>query len=227
MTHAGVAGFGDRSKPTSVAGGVLTGHETEVGHELAWTLEAAQITELGGEHHGRLGLEAAEAGDPVDEGLVTGCERERLDAAIEFVSALELVLEKREVLGDLDGIAAIGLAVLAGSRGHERGSGELTREAPVGEGALEHVSCAGRLVAGANGSFGGKALEVPPQLLVVVRESIDSHRLGIAVAQNGDRDRVLVDVEADREHWRGHGLVSCAVRLEAAGGSGTPAQFGC
>jgi hypothetical protein len=43
MTYAGVAGFGDRSKPTSVAGGVLTGHETEVGHELAWTLEAAQI----------------------------------------------------------------------------------------------------------------------------------------------------------------------------------------
>jgi hypothetical protein len=56
MTHAGVAGFGDRSKPTLVAGRVLTGHEPEVGHELAWTLEAAQITEFGGEHHGRLGL---------------------------------------------------------------------------------------------------------------------------------------------------------------------------
>jgi len=45
-----------------------------------------------------------------------------------------------EVLGDLDGIAAIGLAVLAGSRGHERGSGKLTREAPVDEGAVKHVS---------------------------------------------------------------------------------------
>jgi hypothetical protein len=35
-----------------------------------------------------------------------------------------------------------------------------------------------------------------------------------------------VDIEADREHCSGHGLVSCAVRLTAAGGSGAPLQIG-
>jgi hypothetical protein len=224
-------------------------------------------------------------GPPVDDGLVARRERERLDTAIELVSALELVLEEREVLGehdaillgqhvglehltdpvqvargpvrafavdepaaaqeledvvaglddlaleglsaadqvadplvvfgrnvdedeavvaevagDLDGITAIGLAVLTGSGRDERGSGELTRDAPVGESALKHVPCSGSFVAGAGRSFGGEALEVPAQLLVVVGESIDSHRLGFAVAKHGDRDRVLVDVEADREH---------------------------
>jgi hypothetical protein len=68
-----------------------------------------------------------------------------------------------------------------------------------GEGALEQVAGPGRLVAGTHRAFGSRSLEVPAQLLVVVGKSIDSHGLRIAVTEDRDGDRVLVDVEADAE----------------------------
>jgi len=131
-----------------------------------------------------------------------------------------------EVLSDLDCVAAIGLSVFARARGHERGSGKLARDAPVSERPLEHVSGAGGLVAGANGTLGRETLEVTAEFLVIVGNSIDSHRFRIPIPKDGDRDGILVDIEADREHCSGHGLVSCAVRLTAAGGSGAPCRSG-
>jgi len=55
-----VAAFGDASLPALGAAGILAGDEAEVGHELARVLEAAQITQLGGERHGGDKLEAFE-----------------------------------------------------------------------------------------------------------------------------------------------------------------------
>jgi proline iminopeptidase len=83
---------------------VLAGHEPEVGHELARTVEAAHVAEFAGEDHGGLSLEAAEAADTIDEWLVSRRESEGLDPLIELVSALQLVLEQREVLGEHDGV---------------------------------------------------------------------------------------------------------------------------
>jgi hypothetical protein len=50
---------------------MLARDEADVGHELARVLEATQVTEFGRDDHGGLGLEAAEAADAVDHGLVT------------------------------------------------------------------------------------------------------------------------------------------------------------
>ena len=61
-----------------------------------------QVTELGGDDHGRLGLEAAEAADAIHGGLVAGCESEGADALIKLVPALELVLEEGEVFREDD-----------------------------------------------------------------------------------------------------------------------------
>ena len=107
VADASVAGLGDGALSSALTGGMLAGSETDVGHELARALEAAHVAELGGQDHGCLGLEAAEAGDAVDDGLVAGREGKGLDAAIEFVSALQLVLEEGEVLGQ-DGAVLIG-----------------------------------------------------------------------------------------------------------------------
>jgi len=99
VAYASVAGLGDGALSSALTGGMLAGRETDVGHELARALEAAHVAEFGGQDHGRLGLEAAEAGDTVDDGLEAGGEGKGLDAAVELVSALHLVLEKGEVLG--------------------------------------------------------------------------------------------------------------------------------
>ena len=72
VSATGVAGLGDGALPPAVAGGVLAGHQAEVGHELAGILEAAEVAELGGQNHGCVGLEASEAGDAIDDGLVAG-----------------------------------------------------------------------------------------------------------------------------------------------------------
>lgn len=49
---------------------------------------------------------------------------------------------------------------------------------------------------------------------------MDPHGLRIPVAKHGKGHGVLVDIQADEEVRSGHELVSCAVRLEAACGSG-------
>lgn len=48
----------------------------DVGHELAWVFETTQIAELGGQDHGGLGLEASEAADAINDGLVARREGE-------------------------------------------------------------------------------------------------------------------------------------------------------
>lgn len=110
-----------------------------------------------------------------------------------------------EVPRDLDSIAAIGLAVLSGARRDQGGSGELAGEAPIGEGALKHIAGARCFIAGADGTLGTKAFEIPAELPVIVREPIDPRGLGIAVAKDGDRDGILVDIQADVESCGGHG----------------------
>lgn len=102
VADPGVAGFGDGAEASSLPGGVLAGNETDVGHELARVLEAAHVAELGGDDHGGLGFEPAEATEAIDQGLVAGREGEVLDAAIQIVPALELVLEKGQVLRKYD-----------------------------------------------------------------------------------------------------------------------------
>jgi len=99
VSAARVAGLGDGPLSSSVAGGVLAGHQPQVGHERTRVLEAAEVAEFGGQDHGGAGLEAPEAGDAVDEGLVARREGQLLDAAVELVPALELVLEEGEVFG--------------------------------------------------------------------------------------------------------------------------------
>ena len=296
VTHAGVAGLGDGAEPLTVSGGVLTGDEADVGHELARVLEAAQIAELGGEDHSGLGLEAAEAANAIDEGFVARREGESGDAVVELVSALELVLEQGEVFGEddvildgecaggedltdpgevahgpvlalaedepapaheledvvaglddlalealaaadevtdplvgfggdvdehealvaevagqLDGVTPVGLAMLAGPPRDQRGRGEMAFDAPLGEGALQDVAGTGGLIAGAHRALGLQALEVATQLTQVVAQAVDAHGLGIAVAEDGGGDGVLVDVQADPEvdgRWHGAGLLS-------------------
>lgn len=61
------------------------------------------------EHHGCLGFEAAEAGDPIHHRLVPRREGEGFDAAVELVAALQLVLEESKILGEHE-------AVLLGQR---------------------------------------------------------------------------------------------------------------
>jgi len=99
-----------------------------------------------------------------------------------------------EVAPDLDGIAAVGLAVLPRPTRNERGRGEVALDAPLGQRTLEHVAGAGGLVAGPNGTLRLEALEVATQLTQVVRQSVDPKRLSIAVAEDGGRDGILVDV---------------------------------
>lgn len=70
VANAGIAGLGDGAEAPSVSGGVLTGDEAQIGHELSGTLEAAQVAEFGGDDHGRLGLEPSETAKPIDDGLV-------------------------------------------------------------------------------------------------------------------------------------------------------------
>ena len=62
--------------------------------------DEAQVAELGGDDHGGLGLEAAETAEAFDHGFLAGGEGEGLDAAVELVPTLELVLEEGEVLGE-------------------------------------------------------------------------------------------------------------------------------
>ena len=81
---------------------MLTGHELKVGHELAWTLEAAQVAELGSDDHGGLGLKPTEAANPVDDGLVARGERQCLDPPVQVVPTLELVFQQREILPEHD-----------------------------------------------------------------------------------------------------------------------------
>jgi len=100
VAHAAVAGLGDGAQALLRARGVLAGHEADVGHELAGAGEAAQVAELGGNDHGGLGLEAAEAAEAIHQGLVAGREGESLNAAVELLAALEFVLEEGEVLGE-------------------------------------------------------------------------------------------------------------------------------
>jgi len=107
VAHATVAGLGDGAEALSRARGVLAGNEADVGHELSRAGETAQVAELGGDDHGGLGLEAAEAAEAIDQGLVAGRESEGLDAAVELIPALELVLEEGEVLGE-DGVILLG-----------------------------------------------------------------------------------------------------------------------
>jgi hypothetical protein len=99
MTYAGVASLGDTTEPSAIAGGVLAGHEADVGHELARALEAPEIAKLGGDDHRGLSLEAAEAAETVDERLIARRKGEPMDAVVEFIPALELVLEEGQVLG--------------------------------------------------------------------------------------------------------------------------------
>jgi len=54
-----------------------------------------------------VGLEAAEAGDTVDDGLVARGESQGFDSTIELVPAQQLVLEEGEVLGE-DGAVILG-----------------------------------------------------------------------------------------------------------------------
>jgi len=284
VAHAAVAGLGDGAQALSRARGVLAGHEADVGHELAGALEAAQVAELGGNDHGGLGLEAAEATEAINQGLVAGREGESLDAAVELIAALELVLEEGEVFGedsvillgedtggedladpvevtdgpvvgltedeapaaheledvvaalddlaleglaasdqvanalvlfggdvdedeaviaevaaDLDGIAAVGLAALAGPAGNERGSGEVALDAPLEEGSLEDVAGTRGLVAGTHRALRLQPLEVATDLVEVVGQAVHMQRLGIAVLEHGGGDGILVDVESDPE----------------------------
>lgn len=56
-----VARFGYGTPAFSIAGGVLAGYQTQVGHELTRPLEATPIADLTQQRHGGDGVDAAEA----------------------------------------------------------------------------------------------------------------------------------------------------------------------
>ena len=58
------------------------------------------------------------------------------------------------IAGELDGVPAIGLVVVTGPAGDQGGRGQVADDTPLGEGALEDVTGAGGLVAGADGALG-------------------------------------------------------------------------
>ncbi len=94
-----------------------------------------------------------------------------------------------EVTRELDGVASIGLSMLAGAAWDQRRRGEVARDAPLCEGALEHVAGTRSFVACADGAFGLQALNVAADLLEIVGQAIDAQGLGVAVAEHGDGDR--------------------------------------
>ena len=69
VPNAGVARLGDGPETPSVSRGVLTGHEPQIGHELARGLKAPDVPELGSQYHRSLGREAAEGTDAIHAGL--------------------------------------------------------------------------------------------------------------------------------------------------------------
>jgi len=61
---------------------------------------------------------------------------------------------------ELDGITTIVFALVAGALGNEGWGREFAGDAPVREGPLEDIACAGGFVASTDGAGGGEASEV-------------------------------------------------------------------
>ncbi len=80
-----VARFREGALALTVPRRVLTRDEPHVGHELRRAREAPPIHDLGGEHHRRMELEAAEALQPADRGCVRRLHRQAGDLPIERV----------------------------------------------------------------------------------------------------------------------------------------------
>jgi hypothetical protein len=86
----GVADLRDRALPTSLAGGVLGGHQPDEGHELLCPPEAAEVADLDDERERGQGVDPAQAAQPCHElapglllGLLGDHAFERLDAAVD------------------------------------------------------------------------------------------------------------------------------------------------
>jgi len=90
------AGLGDRALTAAIPLGILGGHQAEIGHERLRVLEPAPVSDLGGEHHGGVGIDAPEATQRRDHGLVGSGKNEHLDLAVELSPAVQLVLEEGE-----------------------------------------------------------------------------------------------------------------------------------
>ena len=98
--------------------------------------EAPPVDELRGEHHRRVHRDPAEALKPADGGLERGRQRERVDALIELVAALELVVEERQVLAEDELVLKRGGEVGAAScRSHAQ-----VWLAPVGPVAIDEAA---------------------------------------------------------------------------------------
>jgi hypothetical protein len=93
-----VAGLGDGPLVLAIAGRVLARDEAKLGHELSRALKASPVANLGSQGHRGERVDATEAAQAVDDGLVGSAERELLDLLVEVISATDLVVEQREIL---------------------------------------------------------------------------------------------------------------------------------
>jgi hypothetical protein len=95
-----------------------------------------------------------------------------------------------------DSVETIGLAAITGFTGDERRCNDFAVEAILGEDPLENEACAGRLVAGPNGSFLGKASKKTADLHKITGEPDDFRILNIAIEDSGS-NRIGVHIETD------------------------------
>ena len=66
VTTPRVTRLGDGALVVACSGGVLAGHEPEIGHDLTRALKASPVADLGDQGHGRQRADAAETGELLD-----------------------------------------------------------------------------------------------------------------------------------------------------------------
>jgi hypothetical protein len=95
------------------------------------------------------------------------------------------------------GIALVMLPLDPGPLGNERGRDHVAGDAPLPQRPVQHVARTAGFITRAQLPVAGKAIEEPPEFRQVVWEAIEPcGRLGVC-RQDGDRDRVLVDIHAE------------------------------
>jgi hypothetical protein len=73
----------------TITGGMFAGHQAQVRHELAGPFESTPVADLGEERHGADGVDATEAAEAIDLGLVGGAEGEGVDLLVQILASAD------------------------------------------------------------------------------------------------------------------------------------------
>ena len=68
--------------------------------DLGRALKASPVADLGDEGHGSESADTTETGEPLDKRFVRGGEGDLLDLFVQVITAADLVVEEREILGE-------------------------------------------------------------------------------------------------------------------------------